>query len=179
MLITREPGGAPGADILRRLLLEAPPPPGWSALGESLLHNAARAEHLDKTIRPALAGGRWVVCDRFADSTAAYQGAGLGVTAETLAVLRRLVVAGDEPDLVLVLDVPVDTALARVAARSPHGDRYERLDVSFHRRIREAFLSIAAGGGERYVVIDGDCPSGDLAAGIRALVAGRFGVMFG
>jgi dTMP kinase len=176
-LITREPGGSPGADILRRLLLEAPPASGWSALGEALLHYAARADHLHKTIRPALAAGRWVICDRFADSTTAYQGAGLGVPDETLAELRRLVVAGDEPDLVVVLDVPVEAALARIAARSPAGDRYERLDASFHRRIRGAFLQLAARDESRYAVITAEAPPADVAARVRSLVGERLGVV--
>jgi dTMP kinase len=179
-IITREPGGAPGADVLRRLLLlETPPQPGWSPLSEALLHYAARAEHLDKTIRPALSSGRWVVCDRFADSTAAYQGAGLGVPDETLATLRRLVVAADEPDLVVVLDVPVEAAFARVAARSPAVDRYEMLDVSFHRRIREAFLAFAARAGAGYAVVDGQHAPGDVAASVRVLVSTRLGVHLG
>ena len=114
----REPGGAPGAEVLRRLL-ETPPAPGWSPLSEALLHNAARSEHSDKTIRPALQGGAWVISDRFADSTGAYQGAGLGLPGEVIEALRTLVVGESEPDLTIVLDVPVEDGLRRAAARAP------------------------------------------------------------
>src|SRR6185312_1655628 len=113
VLRTREPGGAPGAEVLRDLLLRGEV--DWSAPAEALLHFAARAEHVEKTIRPALAAGTWVVCDRFADSTMAYQGYGQGADRDTIATLARLI--GLQPDLTVVLDVSVATGQARLAAR--------------------------------------------------------------
>ena len=143
VVVSREPGGAPGAEALRRLLLDDVPSSGWSPLSEALLHYAARNEHLEKTIKPALDRGSWVVCDRFADSTAAYQGAALGLSSEVLATLSRLVLGDFVADLTLVLDLPVRSGLARAAARSATSDRYERMDVDFHERVRQAFLTKA------------------------------------
>jgi dTMP kinase len=171
VVLTREPGGAPGAEVLRRLLLEHSPSHDWSSLSEALLHYAARCEHLDKTIRPALAGGRWVISDRFADSTAAYQGAGLALAPGAIKSLRALVVGTTEPDLTLVLDVPVDQALHRTAKRSPRpADRYESMDLEFHDRVRAAFLDYARRAPHRYVVIDAAAPADVVARAIRQAV---------
>ncbi len=174
VVLAREPGGPPGAEALRRLLLEAPAG-GWEPLSEALLHNAARAEHLHKTILPALAAGAWVICDRFADSTAAYQGAGLSLPAEALASLRRLVVGDDEPDLVVVLDLDPAASLERASARSGPADRYERMDLAFHRRVRDAFVRIASNGGERYVLLDAAGGVDAVHAAVRASIEQRFG----
>ena len=152
ILRTREPGGAPGAEILRNLLLGGSV--DWSPQAETLLHFAARAEHVEKTIRPALAAGTWVVCDRFYDSTMAYQGYGQGADRgmiATLAGLLRLV-----PDVTIVLDVSEAVATARQIARGADADRYERLDALFHARANQGFRDIASAAPERCVLIAAD-----------------------
>jgi dTMP kinase len=152
VLQTREPGGAPGAEVLRELLLGGRV--DWSAPAEALLHFAARAEHVERTIRPALAAGMWVVCDRFYDSTMAYQGYGLGADRGMIAALIGLV--GVHPDLTIVLDVSEAVAAERRARRGLVADRYERLDASFHARVRQGFREIAEGAPERCVVVSAD-----------------------
>ena len=133
---TREPGGSEGAELLRGLLLQGGED-RWSALSETLLMYAARRDHLEKTIRPALARGAWVICDRFLDSTRAYQGAGGGAPEGLIAALERHVVGDDLPDLTLVMDLPVETGLQRAGARTAL-DRIEARDDGFHQRGRPA-----------------------------------------
>jgi dTMP kinase len=145
---TREPGGAPGAEFLREVLLSGRI--DWSAEAETMLHVAARVEHVAKTIRPAIEVGSWVVCDRFHDSTMAYQGYGLGVDRDMIARLGEMI--GIVPDLTIVLDVPRDVAWARTRARGGADDRYERLDEAFHARVAEGFREIARA--PRHVLID-------------------------
>jgi len=152
VLRTREPGGAPGAEVLRELLLSGRV--AWSMPAETLLHFAARAEHVERTIRPALEAGMWVVCDRFYDSTMAYQGYGLGVDRGMIATLIALV--GVHPDLTIVLDVSEAVAAERLARRGGVDDRYERLDASFHARVRQGFREIAAAAPQRCVVVSAD-----------------------
>lgn len=139
-LLTREPGGAPGAEILRRLLLSGVHE--WSPDAETLLHFAARAEHVARTIRPALDAGMVVVCDRFADSTMAYQGYGQGAERGRIEALTALL--GVSPDMTVVLDVPEAVAARRLAARSDAPDRYDRLGPAFHARVAAGFRAIAA-----------------------------------
>jgi dTMP kinase len=150
--LTREPGGAPGAEILRDLLLGGAVE--WSVQAETLLHFAARAEHVEKTIRPALDAGMWVVCDRFYDSTMAYQGYGQGADRDAIASLTALL--GIVPDVTFVLDVSDAVAVARQIERGADADRYERLDALFHARVRQGFRDIAAAAAERCVVIPAD-----------------------
>ncbi|PPQ34473.1 dTMP kinase [Rhodopila globiformis] len=147
---TREPGGAPGAELLRGMLLAGGV--DWAPQAETLLHFAARAEHVAKTIRPALEEGSWVVCDRFYDSTMAYQGYGQGADRRFISELIRLL--GIKPDLTLVLDVPDPVAATRMRQRGGDADRYERLDAAFHARVREGFRQIAATEPDRCVVVD-------------------------
>ncbi len=149
VLRTREPGGAPGAELLRELLLGGSV--DWSSRAETLLHFAARSEHVAKTIRPALESGAWVVCDRFYDSTMAYQGYGQGEDRATIATLIALL--GIAPDVTLVLDVSDETAVARQIARGADADRYERLDAFFHARVRQGFRDIAEAEPKRCVLI--------------------------
>ncbi len=150
VLRTREPGGAPGAERIRELLLS---PGSWDSLTEAMLHFAARREHVVRSIRPMLAAGAWVICDRFADSTLAYQGAGQGLAYETWARLCDLTLEGLQPDLTLILDLPVEAGLARAGARSA-ADRYEKLGADFHARIRAGFADIARREPARCVVLD-------------------------
>jgi dTMP kinase len=149
-LRTREPGGAPGAERIRDLLLS---PGSWDSLTEAMLHFAARREHVVRSIRPMLEAGAWVICDRFADSTLAYQGAGQGLAYETWARLCDLTLEGLKPDLTLILDLPVEAGLARAAGRSA-ADRYEKLGADFHARIRAGFQDIARRDAARCVVLD-------------------------
>ena len=148
VLRTREPGGAPGAEFLREVLLSGRI--DWSASAETMLHVAARMEHVAKTIRPAIEAGTWVVCDRFHDSTMAYQGYGQGVDLGMIEALGKMV--GIVPDLTIVLHVPRSVAVSRIRARGAADDRYERLDNEFHQRVNEGFLTIAAQ--DRCVLVD-------------------------
>ncbi|MEJ0020665.1 MAG: dTMP kinase [Acetobacteraceae bacterium] len=169
VLRTREPGGAPGAELLRGLLLGGPIE--WSAPAETLLHFAARAEHVAKTIRPALAAGLWVVCDRFYDSTMAYQGYGQGNDRATIATLAGLL--GLVPDVTLVLDVSEAVADARRMQRAAASDRYERLDAAFHTRVRHGFRAIAAAAPDRCVLVAADAGVADVHAAIMEALRGR------
>ena len=168
-LLTREPGGAPGAERLRDLLLSGDI--AWSLPAETLLHFAARAEHVARTIGPALAAGRAVICDRFADSTMAYQGYAQGGDRNAIATLTALL--GLRPDLTLVLDLDVPAALGRLAARGTAADRYERLGAPFFARVRDAFRAIAAAEPDRCVLIPADAPPDAVAARIWDAVAPR------
>jgi len=167
VLQTREPGGAPGAEILRNLLLGGSVT--WSTPAETLLHFAARAEHVERTIRPALDAGIWVVCDRFYDSTMAYQGYGLGASREMIATLTRLV--GVHPDLTIVLDVSEAVAVERQLKRGMDADRYERLDAFFHRRVRQGFREIAQAAPERCVVVSADRSEQDVHTALLAALS--------
>jgi dTMP kinase len=168
VLRTREPGGAPGAELLRELLLGGSV--DWSAPAETLLHFAARAEHVEATIRPAMAAGRWVVCDRFFDSTMAYQGYGQGADRAAIATLTGLL--GLVPDVTLVLDVSDAVSVARQVQRGADADRYERLDALFHARVRQGFRDIAAAAPERCVLVPADGSEAQVHAAImRALRA--------
>lgn len=142
VLATREPGGAPGADAIRALLVQGEPG-RWDALEETLLFAAARLNHLRETIRPALTRGAWVICDRYTDSTRAYQGAAGGLDAAKLDALNAILRA-ERPDLTLVLDLDVGEGLARSRGGSAGEDRFERKGADFHARVRAEFLAIAA-----------------------------------
>jgi dTMP kinase len=174
---TREPGGSPGAEAIRRLLLEGERE-RWDAVDEALLLVAARHDHVLRLIAPALAQGVWVVSDRFADSTVAYQGYGRGLARGDLAALHRFALGDFAPDLTLILDLPVEIGLARAAARSD-ADRFERLDREFHDRLRQGYRQIAGDNSARCVLING---SGDLQTvhrNVIAAVAQRLGVALG
>lgn len=150
VLRTREPGGSPGAELLRGILLGGSI--DWSPPAETLLHFAARAEHVAKTIRPAIQAGTWVVCDRFFDSTLAYQGYGQGADRGFITELIGLL--GIVPDRTIVLDVPEAVAAERMRRRGGDTDRYERLDAAFHARVRQGFREIAAANPKRCVLLD-------------------------
>lgn len=174
VVTTREPGGAPGAEAIRDLLL-AHRDEAWDPLTEALLHFAARREHLTRTILPAIARGDWVISDRFADSTMAYQGYGLGLGHDVIVALYDQTVGEFSPDLTVILDLPVEDGLARAASRGEGADRYERMGLDFHRRMRDGFLEIARAEPERCVVIDGRLPVEKAEAAILAAVHERLG----
>ena len=169
VLRTREPGGAPGAEVLRNLLLGGSI--AWSTAAETHLHFAARAEHLARTILPALESGTIVVCDRFADSTMAYQGYGLGADRTLIAGLTSLLPI--RPTLTLLLSVHPATGASRLAARPGSPDRYERLDAAFHTRVAEGYDALAAAEPARFVRIDGEGELPDIAARVWLAVEPR------
>ena len=168
---TREPGGSPGAETIRKLLLD--PAATWDPAAECLLHFAARADHYTTRIAPALKAGEWVLCDRFADSTRAYQGYGLGVDLEAIGMLYEFSLGDFRPDLTFMLDVSVETGTKRIAARAGDSDRYERMDKAFHERLRRGFLEIAGAEPERCVVIDAERDPDAIAADILSNVLAR------
>ena len=172
---TREPGGAPGAEEIRRLLVEGAPQ-RWDAETEALLMVAARRNHLVETIRPALDRGEWVVCDRFADSTLAYQGYGRGVPPEALESLHALIAGDLKPDLTVILDLPVEIGLSRTAKRADGGSRFERMGRDFHERLRRGFQEIARADPKRCVLIDATAELTAVQETIRAAVRARLGV---
>ncbi len=174
---TREPGGSPGAEEIRRLLVTGPPN-RWDAMTEALLHFAARRDHLRGVILPDLEAGRWVLSDRFADSTMAYQGYGHGLGRGAIEALHGLVVGDLAPDLTLILDLPVELGLERALARRDGEDRYEGLDRAFHERLRQGFREIAEREPERCALIDASGEVDAVQAAVRACVAERLGVAF-
>ena len=188
VLRTREPGGTPGAERIRALLLGHGP---WDPVAEAMMMFAARREHVAKVIRPFLAAGGWVVCDRFADSTLAYQGA-QGLPRDVWSRLAEGALEGFAPDLTLVLDLPVRAGLARVELRSNaavgsfeagglpgDADRYELMGLRFHEQVRSNFLRIAAAEPARCAVLDAGQAADEVAGAIRAALHERLGIALG
>lgn len=170
VLTTREPGGSPGAEEIRRLFVSGDPG-RWDAMTELLLIYAARRDHVQRTILPALNAGTLVLCDRFADSTMAYQGYGRGLGRDAVETVHRLVLGELRPDLTLVFDLPPEQGLARAAGRTGSGEtRFEEMDLEFHRRLRAAFLEIAGLEPRRCVVIDAASDPATVAAAAHAAV---------
>ncbi len=169
---TREPGGTTEAEAIRGLLVAGAR--DWDPLTEAMLHYAARREHAEKRIRPALAAGTWVLSDRFFDSTVAYQCYGQGVAPEDEAVLRRLAIGGLRPDLTLLLDLPVETGRDR--ARERQKSRYEEMNDELHLRVRAGFLEIARRETQRVAVVDAAQDPDSVAAAVQAVVAAHFGL---
>ena len=188
---TREPGGTAGAEAIRTLVLDGAED-RWDPLCEAMLVSAARRDHIRRIIAPALASARWVLCDRFVDSTTVYQGFARGGNLAAITQINALAVDGTMPDLTLVLDAPLDTTADRRlrraasttppeatpgAARQTDGkDRFERRDPAFHQRLRRAFINIAETNPARCVVIDAAAPIDTVAAEIWATVRHRFDV---
>lgn len=176
ILQTREPGGAPGAEDIRRLLVEGEPG-RWDAMTETLLHFAARRDHLARTVWPALEQGKWVLCDRFADSTTAYQGCGHGLAAKVIDELYALTVGDFHPDLTIILDQPVEEGLRRAAGRGGAEDRYERMGLDFHRRLRQGFLDIAAANPQRCTVVSAEGSVEDVQSRIFSALSSRLNLL--
>lgn len=174
VVATREPGGSPGAEMIRKLLVEGPVE-RWDGTTEALLHFAARREHLRSTVWPALERGAWVLSDRFADSTLAYQGYGHGIDRRIFDRLYDVAVGDFRPHLTIMLDMPIETGLARAAARRGTETRYENLPRDFHERVRTGFLEIAQRDPRRCVVIDATGDVDAIADAIANVVKDRLG----
>ncbi|MFC7735973.1 dTMP kinase [Roseomonas sp. GCM10028921] len=172
VLRTREPGGAPGAEAVRALILGHGP---WDPVAEAMLHFAARREHLARSLEPALAAGIWVVCDRFADSTLAYQGAGQGLSRDVWERLCDLALGPLRPDLTLVLDLPPERGMTRALSRGD-ANRYEMQGEAFHARVRAGFLAIAAREPGRCAVLDASRPADEVFSLSLAALRERLGV---
>jgi dTMP kinase len=174
VMATREPGGSPGAEAVRHVLLSGAAKP-LGAHAEAILFAAARDDHVSQTIRPALEGGKWVVSDRFADSTRVYQGVLSNVDARIISRLERLTVGDARPDLTVVLDVPAEIGLERAARRRGNGagDRFEAEALDFHKKLREAYLELAAREPERCAVIDAAAAPDVVADAVWAVVNAR------
>lgn len=170
--LTREPGGSPGAEDIRRLVLEGDPD-RWSAETEVLLFTAARRDHLEKTIRPALARGDVVITDRFADSTRVYQGVTRGDLSAMVNGLHDLMI-GVDPDLTLLIDIDPETGLSRAIARKGAEQRFEDMGADMQTRMRAAFLDMATGH-PRFAVIDGGRSADVVAADVTARVLAHLG----
>jgi dTMP kinase len=151
----------------------------WDAVCEALLLYAARRDHVLRLIRPALDAGTWIVADRFADSTIAYQGYGRGLPLDDLAALHRIALGDFAPDLTIILDLPIEDGLARAGRRSIIADRFEQLEQQFHRRLRDGFLAIAKDEPRRCVVVDASTDVAKVQAAVLAAVAERLDVKLG
>ena len=175
-VLTREPGGSPGAEEIRRLLVSGPVE-RWEPLAEAMLHAAARRDHLLHTIEPALERGLWVISDRFVDSMIVYQGYGQGADLEVMERLSDLSLGGFAPDLTVVLDIPVAEGLRRAAARAG-SNRYERMGTDFHEKVRRGFLARAEADKGRYAVVDATADADTVGRAILEIVAARLPVSF-
>jgi dTMP kinase len=176
MLVTREPGGSPGAEIMRHVLLSgAAKRLGLDASAEALLFAAARSDHLDTVITPALRSGQWVICDRFIDSTRVYQGVAGDVDMSFILGLEQLTVGARKPALTLILDLPAEVGLARAQARRGGDvpDRFETEDLAYHQKLNAGFRTIAAEEKERCVLIDANRPAEQVADEIWRIVCRR------
>jgi len=173
VVTTREPGGSTGGETIRKLLLDGAADK-WSPLTEALLMYAARADHLERTIEPALERGAIVISDRFADSTMAYQGLAGELGAEWVGTLHDLVVAGRDPDLTIILDIPVDVGLARSGARGDLEQRFESKGIAYQEKVRQAFLEIAKRDSRRCALVNAEGAPDAVAARILEIVKSRF-----
>ncbi|MBL8258990.1 MAG: dTMP kinase [Candidatus Competibacteraceae bacterium] len=170
VIATREPGGTALGEAVRELLL-GHRGEGMAPSTETLLMFAARAEHLERVIRPALASGQWVLCDRFTDATYAYQGGGRGLSPDKIALLETWVQEGLQPDLTLLFDLPVALGLAR-AGRRGAADRFERERQAFFERARSVYLERARRWPERYRIVDASRAPAEVRSEVEALLAG-------
>lgn len=172
-VLTREVGGTPSAEAIRDLWLTKGED-YWDSLSELLLIMAARREHLVKTVFPALARGTWVICDRFVDSTRAYQGIGLGLGLDVVDDVYRVIAGDFEPDLTLLLDLPAPEGLSRMNARGGMDDRYQQKQIDFHKKLRAAYSSLAGQYAGRFKVIDAARDEASVAKSIEDAVREHF-----
>lgn len=171
-IVTREPGGTPLAEVIREVVL-APRDEAISPETELLLMMSARMQHWHHVIQPALAQGLWVICDRFIDSSVAYQGAGRGLSQELIRTLHQQIQPQMQPDLVLVLDMPLEASLERVASRGAASDRMEQASTDFFVRARESFLAAVAAQPDRYECVDASQPVTQVTEQICATISNR------
>jgi len=176
---TREPGGTVLAEAIRNFVLHPPEGQTWSPMAEALLMNAARTDHLEKRIRPALEDGTWVLCDRFADSTRVYQSVQGGVSLSVLKLLEGSVLGETRPDLTLVLDAPVEQTAGRRAGRGGTADTFEIRGKPFHEAVRQAFIDVARSEPDRCILLDASRPAEDVAAAAWKQIATRLGMALG
>lgn len=169
---TREPGGSPGAEEIRAIAVSGDAE-RWSARTETLLMYASRSDHLERKILPALEEGKWVVCDRFADSSRAYQGAGGGAPESLIEALDKHVVGDNQPNLTVVFDIPVEVGLDRAFGRGLFETRFESKGLEFHQKLREGFLAVAERHPERCVVLDATGEVEEVAERLWAVVEER------
>ncbi len=175
VVMTREPGGSPGAESIREIVLRGDAD-RWSPVTETLLMYAARRDHIERVIRPALARGAWVVCDRFADSTRAYQGAAGGTDPGLIAALETYILEATRPDLTLVFDLPAEVGLARAHARAGAEMRFESKGMAFHERLRDGFRAIAEAEPARCALIDATAEMDTVEAAVWRAVQDRLAV---
>ena len=169
--VTREPGGTPGAEAIRSLLL-APPGEGWGSRAEALLFAAARSDHVEKLILPAMEDGKWVVCDRFVDSSRAYQGGAGELGDDAILRLHDIGSKGVRPDLTLLIEVPAERVAERLALRDgENADAIGGRDADYHRRVGETFREIAARDPDAFALIDGNGTIDEVQSRIRSVVA--------
>ncbi len=173
VLLTREPGGSPAAEDIRELLVKGEPQK-WDAMTELLLMYASRRAHLRDTIWPEIAAGKWIISDRYADSSRAFQGIAGKLGLDTVERIHQLVVGEFEPALVIILDLPETIALARTQSRGDNEDRFERKGADYHARVRAAFRQIAATDESMYRLIDANRDIGEVCADILNIVNERF-----
>ncbi len=173
VMVTREPGGVPSGEKIRDLLVNGRTDK-WDPLTETLLHFAARREHVSKLIQPALDAGKWILCDRFADSTTAYQGFAQNIDLDLISNLYDLIIGNLQPDLTIILDLPAEIGLERAKKRGQGGTRYERMGIDFHRRLRDGFLRIAEENSQRCIVIDANQPIEIISKNMIKVVTERF-----
>ncbi len=166
VIITREPGGSEGAELIRQLVVQGATH-RWEPLTEYLLFSAARHDHIEKVIRPALSQGKWVICDRFFDSSLAYQGAGGGISEAVLQQIYQLIAPDFSPDITYVFDLPLDVSFRRVQSRLGHEVRFEQMPPDFHQRVREKFLKLCKAHPERCVLIDAQKTIPDIAQALQ------------
>ncbi len=172
-ILTREPGGSPAAEDIRTLLVKGEPEK-WDSMAELLLMYAARRSHLRDTIWPALEAGNWVISDRYADSSRAFQGVAGNLGLDTVEQIHRIAVGDFEPELVLILDIPESVALARARKRGGNEDRFERKGADYQAKVREAFLQIAASDSRRYRVVDANQSMDRISEIILEIINGQF-----
>lgn len=173
---TREPGGTEGAEKIRKLLVEGTAD-SWDAKTELLLHLAARKDHLNRLIIPSLEAGKYVICDRFSDSTMAYQGYGHQLGNRLVEDMQKLAIGGFAPDLTIILDIEVEKGMARANKRKSAEDRYETMGMEFHKRVRQGFFAVAEQDKKRCVVINAENTEDAIHQEITGLVRERFGAV--
>lgn len=173
---TREPGGAQGAEKIRSLLVSGEVD-AWDSLTETILFNAARADHIKRTIEPAICSGKTVICDRFIDSTIVYQGIGKGLGVAYIKSLHHILFGNFMPDLTIILDIDPKEGLTRAGRRNDNENRFEQLDVDFHYRIRAGFLDIARAEPQRCAVVDAQQDAEAIHKQIVAIIGERLGLV--